>query len=131
MPDNTQVTPGQSFTKTWKVLNSGTCAWEAGFVFNNVGGDAMDGKAVTLNQSVEPGRQYEFSVPMVAPTDQSGEVQGTWRLSDANGSFFGDGVFVLVDVSGSAPTATTEAAATATATATPTATNTTTTSSSP
>lgn len=128
IPDNTEVTPGQSFTKTWKVLNSGTCAWEAGFVFNNVGGDAMDGKAVTLNQKVESGSQYEFSVPMVAPTDQSGEVQGTWRLSDANGSFFGDGVFVLVDVSGSAPTATKPAA---TSTSEPTATEDTTTSSSP
>jgi len=118
IPDNTEVTPGQSFTKTWKVLNSGTCAWEAGFVFNNVGGSAMGGKAVTLNQSVESGRQYEFSVPMVAPTDQSGEVQGTWRLSDANGSFFGDGVFVLVEVSGSAPTATKPAATATTESAT-------------
>ncbi|MGD8402342.1 MAG: NBR1-Ig-like domain-containing protein [Anaerolineales bacterium] len=110
IPDNTEVTPGQSFTKTWRVLNSGTCAWEVGFVFNNVGGNAMSGDAVTLSQRVEPGTQYEFSVPMVAPTNQSGEVQGTWRLSDANGSFFGDGVFVLVEVSGSAPTATKPAA---------------------
>jgi len=125
IPDNTEVTPGQSFTKTWRVLNSGTCAWEAGFVFNNVSGNAMGGTAITLNQRVEPQTQYEFSVPMVAPTDQSGEVQGTWRLSDANGNFFGDGVFVLVEVSGSAPTDTTQAAATTTATATPTATATT------
>ena len=115
IPDNTKVTPGQSFTKTWKVLNSGTCAWESGFIFNVVGGDAMGGVAVTLNQRVEPGRQYEFSVPMVAPTNKSGELKGTWRLADANGSFFGDGVYVLVDVGGSAPTAT----ATITATATP------------
>jgi len=115
IPDNTKVTPGQSFTKTWKVLNSGTCAWESGFIFNVVGGDAMGGVAVTLNQRVEPGRQYEFSVPMIAPTNKSGELKGTWRLADANGSFFGDGVYVLVDVGGSAPTAT----ATITPTATP------------
>lgn len=113
IPDNTQVTPGQSFTKTWLVSNNGTCDWEPGFIFNVVGGDAMNGVAVTLNQIVQPGRQYEFSVPMVAPTDQTGELKGTWRLSDANNNFFGDGVYVLVEIG---------AGTTATPTDTPTAT---------
>ena len=119
IPDKTQVTPGQSFTKTWLVANTGSCAWESGFTFNVVGGDAMGGVAVTLNQSVEPGRQYEFSVPMVAPTGKTGELKGTWRLADANGNFFGDGVYVLVQVGNAAP------AQTGTPTATPTATSTT------
>ena len=104
IPDNTKVTPGQSFTKTWRVLNSGSCAWESGFVFNIVGGQAIGGTAVTLNQRVEPGRQYEFSVPMVVPTSATGELKGTWRLSDTNGNFFGDGVYVVVNVSGTAAT---------------------------
>lgn len=103
IPDKTSVTPGQSFTKTWLVQNSGTCTWEAGFRFNVVGGDPMSGVAVTLNQDVQPGRQYEFSVPMVAPTDQTGEVKGTWQLADANGNFFGDGVYVLVIVGSATP----------------------------
>ncbi len=97
------MTPGQSFTKTWLVSNTGTCAWEAGFKFNVVGGDAMGGVAVTLNQTVEPGRQYEFSVPMVAPTDKTGEIKGTWRLADANGNFFGDGVYVQVRIGSATP----------------------------
>ena len=114
IPDNTQVTPGQSFTKTWLVQNSGSCAWEAGFIFNVVGGEPMSGAAITLNQAVEPGRQYEFSVQMVAPTGKTGELKGTWRLSDSNGNFFGDGVYVLVVVGNAT------AAPTATETATPT-----------
>jgi uncharacterized protein affecting Mg2+/Co2+ transport len=101
IPDNTEVTPGQSFTKTWRVSNTGTCAWEPGFVFRLVGGDAIGGSAVTLNQRVEPNTQYEFSVPMVVPSNASGELQGTWQLSDASGTSFGDGVYVLVDVTGS------------------------------
>lgn len=115
IPDDTPVTPGQAFTKTWLVTNSGSCAWEAGFIFNVVGGEPMSGAAVTLNQAVQPGRQYEFSVPMVAPTDITGEVRGTWRLSDANGNFFGDGVYVQVIVGN----ATAAPAATATYTPTP------------
>ena len=119
IPDGTKMTPGQSFTKTWKVLNSGTCAWEPGFVWNVVAGDAMGGVAVTLNQRVEPGRQFEFSVPMVAPKDKTGKLKGTWRLADANGNFFGEPPYVEIVVESAAP------APTATATSTPTATATT------
>ena len=116
IPDGTKMTPGQSFTKTWKVLNSGTCAWEPGFVWNVVSGDAMGGVAVTLNQTVESGRQFEFSVPMVAPTDKTGTLRGTWRLSDADGNFFGEPPYVeiVVEASTSAPTATATVAPTAT-----------------
>ena len=127
IPDGTQMTPGQSFTKTWLVSNTGTCAWEAGFKFNVVSGDGLGGTAVTLSQRVDSGRQYELSVPMVAPANKTGKLTGYWQLSDANGSFFGDQVYVEINVGGggSAPTSTTGAAvatstATATATATPT-----------
>lgn len=114
IPDNTKMTPGQSFTKTWLVANTGTCNWEPGFIFNVVGGEPMRGVAVTLNQTVEPGRQYEFSVPMVAPTDKTGELKGTWKLSDANNNFFGDGVYVLIDVENGTPSETETPTATAT-----------------
>ena len=115
IPDDTPMTPGQSFTKTWKVLNSGSCAWEPGFVWNVVAGEALGGVAVTLNQTVEPGRQFEFSVPMVAPTDKTGKLKGTWRLADANGNFFGEPPYVQIVIGGATP----DPAATPTATATP------------
>lgn len=120
IPDDTVMTPGQSFTKTWLVSNTGTCAWDSGFVFNVVSGDPLGGVAVTLNQTVQPGNQFEFSVPMVAPTNQSGELKSTWRLSDANGNFFGDGVYVLINVGGTAATATGGAATATSAPATDT-----------
>ncbi|MFZ5909195.1 MAG: NBR1-Ig-like domain-containing protein [Chloroflexota bacterium] len=125
IPDKTSMTPGQSFTKTWRMLNNGTCAWEPGFIFNIVGGEAMGGVAVTLNQKVEPGRQIEISVPMVAPKDKTGELKGTWRLSDASGNFFGDAPWVIIVVGGTTATAT---GGTATSTSTPTPTPTTPTS---
>lgn len=110
IPDGTEMDPGENFTKTWRVSNTGTCAWESGFRFNVVSGDAMGGAPVTLNQRVEPGSQFEFSVPMVAPANKSGTVTGYWRLADANGSFFGDQVYVEIDVAGggAAPTNTTD-----------------------
>lgn len=117
--DQTPMTPGQSFTKTWRMLNNGTCAWEPGFIFNIVGGESMGGVAVTLNQRVEPGRQIEISVPMVAPKDKTGELKGTWRLSDADGKFFGDAPWVIIVVGDTTATVTAETAA-PTATLTPT-----------
>jgi hypothetical protein len=113
IPDNTSMTPGQSFTKTWLVSNSGTCDWEPGFKFNVVSGDPLGGVALTLDQTVQPGRQYELSIPMVVPSDKTGELKSTWKLSDANSNFFGDGVYVLIVVGEATP------APTETATATP------------
>jgi hypothetical protein len=109
IPDNTQMTAGQTFTKTWKVLNSGSCAWDAGFKFATTGGDAMGGSTVTLSSSVASGAQYDISVPMTAPS-KSGAAQGNWRMSTAGGQFFGNEVYVIIVVGGSAPTATTSAA---------------------
>ena len=123
IPDNTVVTPGQSFTKTWRVQNSGSCAWGAGYKFSLIGGDAMGAQALTLTQTVAPGATYEISVPMTAPSTGTGSVNGTWRMADAAGTFFGDALTIVVSVgSGGSPqpTATTGApAATATTTGTP------------
>lgn len=117
IPDGTVMTPGQSFTKTWRMLNNGSCAWEPGFIFNIVGGESMGGVAVTLNQRVEPGRQIEISVPMVAPKDKTGELKGTWRMADANGNYFGETPWVIIVVG---DTTATSSAATVTATPTDT-----------
>lgn len=123
IPDNTPVTPGQKFTKTWKVKNAGTCAWEAGFKFAFVTGDAMGGATYTLPSAVAAGAVTDISVAMTAPS-KSGTIRGDWRMSTAGGQFFGDQVYVQVVVGGggAAPT-NTGTAATAT-TAPPTATST-------
>ena len=52
IPDNTPMTAGQGFTKTWKVRNAGSCAWDAGFKFAFTGGDAMGGSTYTVPSSV-------------------------------------------------------------------------------
>ena len=130
VPDNTTMTPGQTFTKTWKVLNAGTCAWDAGFKFAFVGGEQMGGSTQTLSAAVAAGSTFDISVPMTAPTNRTGTLRGNWRMSTAAGQFFGDEVYVQVVVGGSGPTSTGGAPTnttgapvatnTATATATPT-----------
>jgi len=117
IPDNTKMEPGESFTKTWKVQNTGSCAWAPGFKFSLVGGDGMGGQALTLTQPVQIGATTELSIDMSAPTGKTGPIQGTWRMADTNGVFFGDAVTVVIVIGGGGGTST---PGTATPTPTPT-----------
>jgi hypothetical protein len=117
IPDNTQMDPGKSFTKTWKIQNSGSCAWDAGFKFSNTGGEAM-GSTVTLPAAVPSGQSYEISVPMTAPS-KNGTLRSNWRMSTANGQFFGDEVYVAIVVGNASAAATNTSAPAAEATNTP------------
>lgn len=106
IPDKTPMTPGQTFTKTWKVVNNGSCAWDAGFKFAFTGGDAMSGVTYTLPSAVAVNAIVELPIAMTAPTTKTGDIRGNWRMSTAGGQFFGDEVYVIVTVGGSAATAT-------------------------
>ncbi len=127
IPDNTVVTPGQSMTKTWKVQNSGTCAWTTAYKITFVTGNAMGGTATALSQAVSPGQSVDISVAMVAPT-ASGDSAGTWRLANDKSVAFGTPLTIVVKVSGGTtgtPTKTVTpggSSATSTNTSTPTAT---------
>lgn len=116
IPDNTQMDPGEAFTKTWKVQNSGSCAWEAGFKFKSTGGVGMGSSEVTISSSVAAGATYDISVPMTAPTS-NGTARSNWRMSTAAGQFFGDEVYVQIVV-GSASAAATNTTVPATNTVT-------------
>lgn len=108
IPDNTQMAPGQTFTKTWRVRNTGSCAWEAGFKFAFTGGDAMNGATHTLPSSVPANTEINISIAMVAPTNKTGAIRGNWRMSTAAGQFFGDEVYVIIVVGGATLTPTTQ-----------------------
>ena len=104
IPDNTPMTPGQTFTKTWKVRNTGSCAWDAGFKFAFTGGEAMSGATYTLPSAVAANTETTISVAMVAPTNKTGAIRGNWRMSTASGQFFGDEIYVLIVIGGTTGT---------------------------
>jgi hypothetical protein len=100
IPDNTSMTPAEVFTKTWLVENSGTCPWEPGFQVVLIGGLAMGGSPFRVAQTVGPGGEIQVSIKMAAPTNQTGIVQGTWKMADDEGVQFGDFLSIVVVVSG-------------------------------
>jgi len=127
IPDNTVVTTGQTFTKTWLVYNSGTCTWDTGYQLAFIAGDQMNApSAIPLTGSVAPGHSLQISVPMTADSSPIPETVGNWRMEDASGTPFGTFLTVQVDVINPStatvtftPTSTTSSGPTVTPTATP------------
>jgi hypothetical protein len=109
IPDGTAMTPGQSFTKTWKLQNTGTCPWTTSYKVTFLSGNQMSGVASPITVEVAPGASADISVAMVAPTT-AGDAVGYWKLSNANNIQFGTSFYVQIKVGSAGPTSTTGAA---------------------
>jgi hypothetical protein len=91
IPDDSLITPGQNFTKTWKLMNAGSCTWTTSYSADFFYGDRMGASdSVPLQEDVPPAHSVEISVEMVAPSTP-GTYQGNWKLADPGGSLFGIG----------------------------------------
>ena len=88
IPDNTVLTSGQDFIKTWKIKNTGQCAWGDGYILIYSYGEKMDGQPIPLGTVVESGQEIEVSVTFKAPA-KAGVYTGAWQMSNAKGIPFG------------------------------------------
>jgi uncharacterized protein YkwD len=82
-PDNTRLTAGEKFTKTWKFQNTGNCKW-ADFTVAFVSGDKMEAPDSVPVPETEVSSTVEVSVDLVAPSDD-GAYAGNFELRDAEG----------------------------------------------
>lgn len=101
--DGAVVAPGQAFTKTWRLQNNGTCAWNTNYKLAFVNGEAMSGAATALTQTVNAGSTVDISVSMVAPSTPK-SYTGYWRMVNDSGQAFGMSIYVQVVVSGASVT---------------------------
>ena len=88
IPDGTPMTPGQEFVKTWKIRNTGSCAWGDGYKLIYSYSEKMSGKAVPLGVLVQSGEEVEVSVNFIAPT-KVGEYTSAWQMMNPTGYPFG------------------------------------------
>lgn len=90
-PDNTKVNPGESFVKTWRLQNDGSCTWTTSYALVFTGGDRMDAPvAVPLTGNVSPGGTIDLSVTLKAPQD-GGTYRSEFKLRNASNVIFGLG----------------------------------------
>jgi hypothetical protein len=98
VPDGTHVAPGASFTKTWRLRNSGTCTWDASYRFNFVSGEQMNGlESIPMSETVLPGGEVDISVELIAPGAE-GTYRGQWQLIAPDETPFGAKPYVEVVV---------------------------------
>ncbi len=91
IPDDTEIDPGESFVKTWRLKNDGSCTWSTAYAVVFAGGDQMGAPASTLlAASVAPGETIDISVTLKAP-DDGARYRGDFKLRNAANVLFGLG----------------------------------------
>ncbi len=91
VPDDTIYAAGATFSKTWRIMNVGTCTWSTSYTLVYVDGTQMGAPATTsLPASVAPGNTVDLTVALTAP-GSAGTYRGNFQLKDAGGVMFGIG----------------------------------------
>lgn len=101
IPDGSILKPGEDFVKTWKIRNTGNCTWDEGFTLVFIGGDRKidpyDFKFTHKSDFVAPGEAIDISINLTAPLAE-GKYQGTWRMQNDQGYYFGTLLSVYFEV---------------------------------
>ncbi len=91
IPDDTEMDPGQTFIKIWRLNNSGACTWTNKYSITYFSGEQMGAPySLPLDKIVLPGQSIDIALDMVAP-EEAGTFQGNWKLSNESNVLFGIG----------------------------------------
>lgn len=102
IPDGTLVKPGDSFTKTWRIRNDGTCTWNAEYTWEQL--NAEDNHLLAkqpvmhLAANVAPGETLDISVELKLSSNAPlGSQQiARFQMRSPSGDFFGTHPFTVV-----------------------------------
>lgn len=116
--DDTVFAPGETFTITWRLRNTGTSTWTEGYLLRFYSGNNFGApNEVVLGRVVLPGETVDISVAMKAP-NAAGNYRTDWVMSNESRSNFKQPVFLRIVVA-LPPTPTPAPTSTAAPTATP------------
>ena len=84
-PDGTIFSPGETFTKTWTLRNTGTCTWDENYYFSHSGRERLGGPVIYyIERKVQPEENYRIIFNLTAP-DDLGKHMGVWDfMSNSN-----------------------------------------------
>jgi hypothetical protein len=102
IPDGTVLPPGQNFDKVWQVQNTGTCTWDDGYALVYIGGsspnlDPYNFEFKNSDDFVLGGATADLGLTLTTPCSP-GEYQGSWRMRNDQGAYFGTYLTVIVKV---------------------------------
>lgn len=96
--DGTAFAPGQVFTQTWTLQNTGTTTWTAGYRLRFFSGNAFGAPAeIALGQEVAPGQTVDIGIQMKAPLTP-GEYRSDWVMSNTQLRNFNEPVYLKIKV---------------------------------
>ena len=99
------IAANQSFNKTWRVQNTGNCAWTNNFQFIYIGGESMANVQMISVPHTLPGGSVDLVLAMSAPSTPGLHI-AQWQLRDDYGNFFGPVLEAKITTAGPTPTAT-------------------------
>ena len=82
--DNAAFTPGATFTKTWRVKNTGTCIWGPGYVLDFYSDEQMGASTTVPLSMTFPNQTVDVSVELTAP-DSTGTHRGNFVIKNPAG----------------------------------------------
>jgi hypothetical protein len=90
IPDGTSMEPGQSFTVTWQIENTGTCIWDSNYqAIYSHGSFGVNVSPVAITSgTVAPGQTANIAVSFTAPST-AGYYESHWQIKAPAGEAFG------------------------------------------
>jgi len=84
IPDNTNVRGGATFTKTWRVRNTGTCTWGPDYTLTHYSDEQMGAPASVPLGTTLPGQSLDISVGLTA-SNSIGSHRGNFVIKNPAG----------------------------------------------
>jgi len=83
-PDNSPVSAGSTFTKTWTVANTGTCIWGPNYTLEHYSEETLGAPASVPLAVTYPGQTLDISVALAAPS-ALGSHRGNFVIKNPGG----------------------------------------------
>lgn len=99
IPDGTKMKPGEAFTKTWEIKNTGSCPWGRGYWLVFVNNQQMGAPDRVPIPETAPGATTEVSVTLTAPA-AVGEYRSDWQMQVNEDRRFGSSFYLVIVVEG-------------------------------
>lgn len=84
VPDHTEILGGDTFTKTWRIMNTGTCVWASDYTLAPYSEERMNAPAVVPLPLTFPGQNADISVQLTAP-NSIGSHRGNFVIRNPTG----------------------------------------------